>query len=65
MKPGDKIEIYEDPITQNRLEGIATLIKKVASQPNLETWVVRFRGERETFIRQIRREEKNNETARD
>ena len=45
MKPGDRVMIYEDPITQERQEGMATLVKRCSDVPaghTLESWLVRF-----------------------
>ena len=43
MKPGDKVTIYEDPITQLKYEGMARLIKKISNLGNnLELWKVKF-----------------------
>ena len=33
MIPGDKVMIYEDPVTQKRPEGRGRLIKKLGDQP--------------------------------
>jgi len=44
MKVGDKVTIYEDPITCKKQEGIAKLVRHVKSDPALgtELWYVRF-----------------------
>jgi hypothetical protein len=52
MKKGDIIDVYEDPITQNKLEGRAVLVNQIKverwSDAQLERWDVRFEGEQET-----------------
>lgn len=44
MDKGDKVMIYEDPATQKREEGMATLVKKRywRSAHGSERWTVRF-----------------------
>ena len=45
MKPGDRAMIYEDPITQEKEEGMATLIEDQGCDPGdcrLEHWLVVF-----------------------
>ena len=62
MKVGDKVTIYEYPIEERIIEGIATLIQK-CSTPNLELddgshlehWIVKFEGDDAgKFYRKIR-----------
>ena len=55
MKVGDTVEVYEDPITCEKLEGVAILIKKVydCDANGLESWGVRFKGEQEIMERKI------------
>jgi len=65
MQPGRKVVIYEDPVTRDRPEGLATLIRKntdfhdcqVNSKTMLEWWEVAFDGdpEGEHFTRRILR----------
>ena len=49
MTPGDRVMIYEDPVTQKRPEGRGRLVKKLEginglfkSRGNQEYWLVRF-----------------------
>ena len=59
MKPirgrtGDKVKIYQDPITKKKLEGEATLVQfQSANDDGLEDWLVKFPGETETNQRMI------------
>lgn len=58
MNKGDKVMIYEDPITEKKEEGWATLVKPVNRDfgGGLERWDVRFDNEPEqTFERTIKR----------
>ena len=47
LKAGDRVLIFEDPITKRRVEGEATLVKKARerrTEPNgLEYWTVHFK----------------------
>lgn len=58
MKKGDKVMIYEDPITEQKPEGVATLIKELSRDTGygLSCWEVRFDGDdpSETFGRSIK-----------
>ena len=46
MKTHDIVMIYEDPITQQKPEGKACLLHKIADFPDgLEHWKVCFQGE--------------------
>ena len=43
MKPKDIVTIYEDPFTETKPEGKATLIRKLdVTNPGLEYWEVEF-----------------------
>ena len=46
MKKGDVVQIYEDPITKQKPEGQAELIKRLAygenKLPKIERWEVKF-----------------------
>lgn len=42
MKCGETVKIYEDPLTETKLEGEATLVLKVAEDAESETWRVIF-----------------------
>ena len=57
MKKGDKVMIYEDPITQKHEEGMATLVRQLSkpgSVYGLSHWDVRFDTDvNETFCRSI------------
>ena len=44
MKKGDTVNIYEDPITQRKLEEQATLRKLVKDDGDQELWEVKFLG---------------------
>jgi len=47
MKKGDRVLIYEDPISCRKPEGMATLIEKHANgqQDGYDQWVVHFDGD--------------------
>jgi hypothetical protein len=49
MKKGDKVKIYSDPITRERLEGNATIVKVISK----DRAIVRFDGEKEIYERMI------------
>ena len=62
LKVGDKVTIYEYPIEERMIEGIATLLEK-CSTPNLELndgshlehWIVKFEGDDASqFYRKIK-----------
>jgi hypothetical protein len=42
MQKGDVVMIYEDPITEQKPEGKAELLKKVGGDEEVEQWIVRF-----------------------
>lgn len=54
-EPGDTVTIYQDPITRQKPEGDATLIRCLnpVDRDGLSRWEVRFAGESETFERTI------------
>jgi hypothetical protein len=54
---GDKVVIYQDPITQLKPEDEATLSSWLKTDGNLEQWNVRFKGEREVYPRWIAKSE--------
>ena len=60
LKKGLKVKVYEDPLTQQKLEGEAVLIRKIAEYKNLplEIWFVRFEDNVDV-IRTIRKEVKD------
>jgi len=55
LKKGDKVKVYQRPITKEKLEGIATLVTKCFSNEmsNTEVWNVRFENDKETVARTI------------
>ena len=52
MNKGQKVKIYQKPITKENLEGEAILIEKCLSNEinNTEIWQVKFPGENETTV---------------
>jgi hypothetical protein len=46
MESGDHITIYKDPVTKTQLEGMATLVERLPSNPHhvgyVEVWYVRM-----------------------
>lgn len=54
-KPGDRVAIYLDPITQEKLEGEAILVEHVLGSTGGQYWRVRFVGDEpgETYERWI------------
>lgn len=56
LKRGLRVDIYQDPITELRLEGPARLMSFVCENPasNTENWMVQFDGEIELFQRKIK-----------
>lgn len=60
LHKGQKILIYENPITEHSSEGEATLIhlvkiSRINFDYQLETWIVRFTGEERQVFRTIKR----------
>ena len=53
LKKGQKVRIYQKPITHEEYEGIATLVKFVSETEQDESWMVRFRNEESTYQRLI------------
>jgi hypothetical protein len=56
MEPGQKVMVYEDPVTKTDEEGVATLIELYRRDcgDGLELWVVRFDDEPDrTFTRTV------------
>jgi len=57
MKKGDKVKIYQKPITQEDFEEVAVLDhfieKERFNDGFLEDWWVRFKGETEPVCRRI------------
>lgn len=53
-----QVTIYEDPVTETKVEGQANLLKKLISDhdcvPPMEYWKVRFTDEPETRTRWIK-----------
>lgn len=56
MKKGDKVMIYEDPVTQLKPEGEAKLIKKIEEHHGMEYWVVNFLSDGYDVQRSIKKE---------
>ena len=48
LKKGDRVAVYQDPVTRKDPEGAATLLKRGEAFPDgdLERWWVEFDGER-------------------
>lgn len=42
LKRGSKVNIYEDPITKTKLEGVARLKRQISYDPQCERWYVDF-----------------------
>ena len=59
MKPGELRAIYEDPLTQTKKEGMATLILKLKDDLRSEYWEVQFDGEARTYFRWIAKEDED------
>lgn len=58
LNVGDRVMIYEDPLTREVVEDEATLVQRVdkvsPSQDRLcERWIVRFDDDEETYERSI------------
>ncbi len=53
LKKGQKVTVYQDPVTCEKKEGLATLVKKEREDDLCETWQVRFNSERNAYARQI------------
>ena len=55
LKKGDRVRIYENPITEKKLEGEATLVSRYRPDTGdgLYMWEVRFGNEEETVLRTI------------
>lgn len=51
MKPGDKVTIYHDPLTMQRIEGEAKLIRVVNNDSGIyegkriQQWLIHFMGD--------------------
>lgn len=42
-KKGQQVSVYQDPLTKMELEGTATLVKFIGSDPEIgERWIVQF-----------------------
>ena len=59
MKQGDRVTIYQDPLTQESPEGEATLVYIEDANAGIydgylvQRWAVQFKGERDWVSRQI------------
>ena len=42
MKKGQFVNVYEDPVTETKLEGKAKLIRKYTDYTGGEQWLVKF-----------------------
>lgn len=53
---GDNVRVYEDPITEKKLEGEARLVEMIEpeNQDGFEIWKVRFLNERDNYVRTIK-----------
>jgi hypothetical protein len=56
LKKGDKVRVYQKPLTNEDEEGIATLVKfdSVSEGYGTERWLVRFEGEESTYPRDVK-----------
>ena len=56
MQPGDKVMIFEDPITQLKPEGTATLVENYKPDigDGLSIWTVRFEDDGYVTTRTIK-----------
>lgn len=52
LEKGQKIEIWEDPIIRNKLEGRATLLQRIDKgfDPQMQRWLVLFDGDHESPV---------------
>jgi len=57
MEKGQIITVYEDPITQTKIEGDAKLLGKIAENTDLEDWKVEFLDDGYRTERVIRKKE--------
>lgn len=55
LEKGDRVTIYEDPVTCEKPEGIAVLVRQLNSDDGdgLERWEVIFDDEHEAYARTI------------
>ncbi len=54
MEKYDLVTVYEDPITCKKIEGTVILLTKHDHHlEGCERWVVRFKGELHTYVREI------------
>lgn len=53
MRKGDKVKIYDNPLTGKGLEGEAVLIKRLGGDKLFETWQVKFPGDDLIVTRRI------------
>lgn len=45
LKKGNVVAVYEDPITQSKIEGTAVLLERIGCDGIGETWKVSFEGD--------------------
>lgn len=61
LKSGDKVKIYQKPLTEEEFEGEAVLVNQIIAHENdkMEYWEVRFysRDWTETYNRWVRKDQ--------
>jgi len=64
MRAGDKVKIYTDPLTEERVEGEAELLKdlNLGAEGALEFWRVRFLDDGFEASRLVKRKEDQDES---
>ena len=55
MKSGDFVTVYEDPLTEKKLEGKAELVTLLKDEEDKQFWLVEFHGEAGLFGRWIKK----------
>lgn len=47
LRPGDRVEVYQYPLTDENPEGAATLVRPIGDDPvtGVEFWAVKFPGD--------------------
>lgn len=53
LAKGQRVQIFQDPLSQLKPEGMATLVKFCHGDEGLEHWDVKFDGERQVYQRWI------------
>ena len=55
LQVGERVTVYEDPVTENKPEGVATLLKRAGDELGVwERWVVRFDADGPDVERSVR-----------